>query len=279
MSVAIMRLSHADLLNLFRIQLVCCVITLDAEGADDPETDDARLTLRDMRKLHITFLELYGWVWSHLNLPSLVDLKIATFRDTTLWEDDVFEEFIIRSACNLTHLALCFGFLDAIDAMVRILDAAPDLEELTLCWTRLPKDTDDEWPVGPLMDYLTADTGTSASLPSLRKMKVDTTPESVRMLLSRCHGPDSALKEVVLCAEQPSSCEALFAVEIGAMREAGVSVMCETIVFPLEEIYNPNYEGADTPPSSATSGPDDADVYPLTYIPTQEGEEREIVDA
>ncbi|KAJ7893041.1 hypothetical protein B0H13DRAFT_1886534 [Mycena leptocephala] len=163
--------------------------------------------------------------------------------------------------------------------MVRILDAAPDLEELTLCWTRLPGHTDDDWPVGPLMDYLTADTGTSASLPSLRQIKVDTSPERVRMLLSRCRGPDPALKEVVLCAEQPSSCEVLFAVEIGAMKEAGVSVVCETIVFPLEEIYTPNYEGADSPPSSATSGLHDAEVYPLIYIPTQEGEEREIVDA
>ncbi|KAJ6556251.1 hypothetical protein B0H19DRAFT_1262340 [Mycena capillaripes] len=252
--------------------LVGCELTVDAEGADDPENDDARITLAYLHKFHIKFLELYGWVWSNLTMPSLVDLKIATFRDENLWEDDVFDAFMARSVCGLTHLALCFGFLDTIDAMLRILDAAPNLEELMLCWTRLPGIEEEDWDVTPLMDYLSG-----SRLPSLRRIQIDATPESVGMLLSRCHTPGSVLNEVVLCAVQPSSCEALFAVEIDAMRVAGMLVVCEAIEFPLKQIYDPNYrddtsdEGEDSPPLSEDSEPEG---YPLTGIPTSTGEEQ-----
>ncbi|KAF7369699.1 F-box domain-containing protein [Mycena venus] len=265
-----------DVIQFFNIvddcpNLVSCVLTLDAEGADDPEDDNARVTLVHLRKFHVTFLELYGWVWSNLILPSLVDLKIATYRDTMEWEDDVFEEFMVRSGCSLTHLALYFGFLDAIDAMLRIFDAAPDLQELTLRWTRLPGSDDEEWDVAPLMDYLTYQPHTVIKLPNLVKVLVDATPESVRMLVSRCQAPASTLAEVVLYAEQPSSCEALFAAEIGTLRAAGVQVVWERMVFldQLEEIYDPNYsDGARTPRSSKESESDEGE-YHLNGMPEE----------
>ncbi|KAJ6479008.1 hypothetical protein C8R45DRAFT_1006447 [Mycena sanguinolenta] len=249
--------------------LVSCVLTVDAEDADDPQNDEARITLVHLRKFHITFLEHYSWVWSNLNMPSLVDLKIATYRDTTEWEDDVFEEFMLRSRCSLTHLALCFGFLDIIDAVARILDSAPELQELTLRWTRLPQSDDENWDVGQLMDYLTFNTPATISLPNLRRICIDAAPESVRMLVSRCGGVECTLREVVLYAEQPSTCEALFRADIAAMRAASVTLVCERIVFPLRRIYDPLYKynpsiGARTPSASSThSEVDVAEVYPL----------------
>ncbi|KAF7341764.1 F-box domain-containing protein [Mycena sanguinolenta] len=249
--------------------LVICVLTVDAEGADDPENDEARITLAHLRKFHITFLEHYSWVWSNLNMPSLVDLKIATYRDTTEWEDDVFEEFMLRSRCSLTHLTLCFGFLEIVDAVMRILDSAPDLQELTLRWTRLPQADDPEWDVASLMEYLSFHTPSTTSLPNMHRICIDAAPESVRMLVSRCHGTDCALRHVVLYAQQPSTCEALFRADIAMIRAAGATVLCEQIVFPLREIYDPLYNynpsvGARTPSPSTHSEVDLAEVYPLT---------------
>ncbi|KAJ7134108.1 hypothetical protein C8R46DRAFT_1139604 [Mycena filopes] len=236
--------------------LVSCVITFDAEGAEEADTDEERMTRAALTKLHITFLELYGWVWTHLTLPALTDLKIATFRDRDEWEDDVFDAFMARSRCTLTRLTLCFGFLDTIDGVLRILDACPDLQELTLSWTRLPtSDSEDEGgDVLPLMNYLRYGVATHMRFPSLRKIQIDATPESIDMLVSRCSaGPDATLKEVILLAEQPSSCESLFAAQIGEMRSAGAEVVCETLVFPLAEIYDPIYQGHPTPEGSVRS--------------------------
>ncbi|KAJ7652817.1 hypothetical protein DFH06DRAFT_1475169 [Mycena polygramma] len=251
--------------------LVGCVLTVDAQGAEDPETDDKRITLVHLRKFHITFLELYSWVWTNLNLPSLVDLKIATFRDATIWEQEEFQEFMDRSQFSLTRLALCFGFLNVIDALIEILDATPALQDLTLCWTRLPGDEwyDEEGVVTPLTDYLTYHISMPVRLPELQKIRIDATPESVAMLVSRCCAPGAALKEVVLCAEQPSTCETLFAAEIDAMRAGGATVVCEPMIFPPEKIYDPIYredssdEGTDPP--SVNSEPEV--LYPLTYVP------------
>ncbi|KAJ7775340.1 hypothetical protein B0H16DRAFT_1507020 [Mycena metata] len=221
--------------------LVSCVITLDAEGAEDAEIDAERMTRGALKKFHVTFLELYSWVWTHLTLPALTDLKIASFRDLDPWEDDIFDEFMVRSGCALTHLTISFGFLNAIDGILHIFDASPDLQELTLSWTRLPDEVDDEEPqdVAPLMAYLHYHP-TALHLPSLRKIQIDATPETVNMLVSRCCCADSILLQVVLFAEQPSSCETLFATQIAEMRSAGATVTWETIVFPLKRIYDPD---------------------------------------
>ncbi|KAJ6505787.1 hypothetical protein C8R47DRAFT_1315964 [Mycena vitilis] len=267
-----------DVIGFFAIvelcpNLVTCVLTVDAQDAADPETDDKRITLVHLRKFHITFLELYSWVWTNMNLPSLVDLKIATFRDATVWEQEEFQEFMVRSQFSLTRLAFCFGFLDATDALIEILDATPAVQELTLCWTRLP---DDEWydedgDVTPLTDYLTCRTNMPVRLPELQKIQIDATPESVAMLVSRCRAPGTALKEVVLCAEQPSACETLFEAEIDAMRAGGAKVVCEPMIFPPERIYDPIYreDSSDdgSAPPSVDSEPEIA-LYPLTHVPS-----------
>ncbi|KAJ7327841.1 hypothetical protein DFH08DRAFT_1084572 [Mycena albidolilacea] len=245
--------------------LVTCIMTLDAEGGEEPETDDKVVTLAHLRTLHLTFLELYSWVWSNVTLPSLVDLKIAAYRDETAWEDDEFLDFMARSGCSLTHLALCFGFLDVTDAMIRIFDQAPELHELALRWTRLPGEDDADPDAGPLMDYLAFHPHTRVNLPSLRRICIDAAPESLRMLVSRCRAPDSALREAVLYAEQPSTCEALFTAEIGALQSAGVAVACERTVFQLREIYDPVYASSEAPSPSSWAD-SDTEIYPLLEI-------------
>ncbi|KAJ7023166.1 hypothetical protein C8F04DRAFT_1240332, partial [Mycena alexandri] len=249
--------------------LVSCVITLDAEGAEDAETDADRMTRGALRKFHVTFLELYSWVWTLLTLPALADLKIASFRDLDPWEDDVFDEFMIRSGCSLTHLTISFGFLNTIDGILHIFDASPDLRELTLSWTRLPDDHDEEpWDVAPLMAYLQYHP-TALHLPSLRKIQIDATPDTVDMLVSRCCCPDSTLLEVVLFAEQPSSCETLFAAQIHEMRSAGATVSWETVVFPLKRIYDPDpsYQ-EDTTPEESVGTPSSDDGSQLQFEET-----------
>ncbi|KAK6975099.1 hypothetical protein R3P38DRAFT_559650 [Favolaschia claudopus] len=141
-----------------------------------------------------------------------------------------------RSCFNLTRLELHFGLHNLCLAMPQLLNRSPELQELTVRWTR-EDESEEAMDNTPLMALLAYDPNTPLKNAQIHTIRVDATRGSLQMLTSRATAPNSTLKEVVLYAREPAACVSVFATEIYRIRAAGVDVRCEEIVFPDKWVY------------------------------------------
>ncbi|KAJ7149476.1 hypothetical protein C8R43DRAFT_1107674 [Mycena crocata] len=225
-------------------QLVMCMLCCegDADAAEDPSTST---TVQHLRHLFLTFRVLHGHFWGHITTPKLERLGITTLSDDDeiAWDHPRFMAFKQRSGFSLVWLALRFDFSHQVDDMLDLLQNFPDLIDLRLRWTQLYEDALPD--IARLLAYLAQPLHNS----KLRQLWIDATPDSVRMLTTRCidlriPDQDERLTDIILYAQKPFDPETLFASEVQALRAAGMQLQFLPMDFfgaeSLRDVYSFN---------------------------------------
>ncbi|KAJ6552609.1 hypothetical protein DFH09DRAFT_589329 [Mycena vulgaris] len=173
----------SDRPNLQECQLACQHISEDEDGRppDDP------IILNDLRKLHVKYTTADDYLFRILTAPKLEDLGLTILHGTADFHLHNLGSFIARSCGMLRKLSLQYMPLDALD-YAELFRALPLVEELTLRWIRPTDGPSVEDPMAQTMRDLTITASPHRLFPALRRLAVDATPASLRMLQSRVAG-------------------------------------------------------------------------------------------
>ncbi|KAJ7603469.1 hypothetical protein DFH06DRAFT_332447 [Mycena polygramma] len=200
-------LADCSLVLHYGVNLLDCRLACQPFSEDDVEDRyDRLITLPKLRRLHLKYIDPGDHLLDIISAPNLSGFFLTILLPTPEWDPQVLMVFISTAATNLRTLWLRYVPLDS-EQYRQLFTALPLLEELGLRWIRPSIRGADHMVT--TMQNLRLIEGQPVLLPALRRIYIDATPISVRMLQSRLstHAASSfpevcSLSNIRLCRER-----------------------------------------------------------------------------